>query len=89
MKKHYGIQVRTDYILTRTDGEEIPAKDVALFEASEELLKTVKEAQWLRDHIMGKEKRVNWGDTFDIDWGRLNNAFIMFDATVRKAEGKV
>lgn len=53
-----------------------------------ELVEAVKEARWLGGHIMGKEKRINWGDTFDIDFGRMNEVFLKFDAAIAAATGQ-
>lgn len=38
--------------------------------------KAVYRADWFIDHIMGEKKRVNWGETFDINWGEVNLALI-------------
>jgi len=45
-------------------------------EENERLREGVIEAKWFVDHVMGKEKRVDWGKTFNIDWGHLNTALI-------------
>lgn len=31
---------------------------------------------WFMGHVFGKKKRVDWGTTFDVDWGRIN-AFLL------------
>lgn len=42
----------------------------------DELKQGIINAQWFIEHVMGKEKRVDWGNTFNIDWGRVNTALI-------------
>lgn len=42
----------------------------------EELLQALREAIWFIDHVMGKEKRIDWGKSFNIDWARINTALI-------------
>lgn len=41
----HGIQIRTDYIMTRTDGETIPARDASTLEAAFELLAALEALQ--------------------------------------------
>jgi hypothetical protein len=41
-----------------------------------ELTEAVNEAKWFVDHVMGKEKRIDWGKSFSMDWGRVNTALI-------------
>ena len=48
----------------------------------------IREAQWFIDHVMGKEKRVDWGNTFSIDWGRVNTALIDISKAAQLAGGK-
>ena len=38
----HAIQVRTDYFLTRTDGESIPDSDAAMLDAAPELLEALE-----------------------------------------------
>ncbi len=62
------------------------AKELAhRYNCYNELLAAVKEAQWLREHIMGEKKRIDWGNTFDMDFARMNHAFIAFDKAAAKA----
>lgn len=58
------------------DAEEKAAFIVRACNDYEQMKKSLIEAQWFIDHVMGKEKRVNWGDTFNIDWGKVNTALI-------------
>lgn len=58
-----------------------------LIATAPDMYDAVKEAQWLARHIMGKEKRIDWGKTFDVDFARMNEAFMKFDAVIRRAEG--
>ena len=38
--------------------------------------KALLEAKWFVDHVMGNEKRVDWGKSFNMDWERVNTAMI-------------
>lgn len=38
--------------------------------------------KWFVDHIMGKEKRVDWGNTFGVDWGRVNSTLIEMEKSL-------
>ena|SRR5688572_2379893 len=61
------------------------AENERLKKANEELITAVTEAQWFVDHVMGKEKRIDWGKSYNIDWARLNTALIAINkATVNK-----
>lgn len=54
-----------------------------------ETLRTgVQDAKWLIDHIFDKKKRVNWGQTYDIDWGRMNTALINIEGASRTLDTK-
>jgi len=44
-----------------------------------EMNNAVTEAKWFIDHVMGKEKRIDWGRSFNIDWARINTAMITID----------
>lgn len=48
----------------------------ALEEENARLRGALEKAKWFIDHVMGKEKRVDWGRTFDIDWGKVNSALL-------------
>lgn len=52
------------------------AENERLKKSNEELTKAVIEAQWFVDHVMGKEKRIDWGRSYNIDWEHLNLALI-------------
>jgi hypothetical protein len=52
------------------------AENEKLKKSNEELTAAVIEAQWFVDHVMGKEKRIDWGKSYNIDWARLNAALI-------------
>lgn len=67
--------------------ESIAEKNVSLIAAAPDLLEALEEARWLRDHIMGDKKRIDWGNSFDVDFGRMNDAFIKFDVALAKAKG--
>lgn len=45
-------------------------------------------AKWLHDHIMSEKKRVDWGKTFDIDWGKVNDTLIAVDKALAQGGGK-
>lgn len=67
--------------------EELSANAAFMVEAvnnHEALLDIAKEAIWLMQHIMGKKKRIDWGKTFDVDFGHMNDAFIKFEK-IRRA----
>lgn len=47
-----------------------------LKKSNDEMAAALIEAKWFIDHVMGKEKRIDWGRSFNIDWGRVNTAMI-------------
>ena len=53
-----------------------------------ETLSALKEMKWFVDHVMGRKKRVDWGKTFDIEWGRVNSALIKMEKALFAAEGR-
>jgi hypothetical protein len=40
------------------------------------MTEAITESKWFIDHVMGKEKRIDWGKSYNIDWARLNTALI-------------
>jgi hypothetical protein len=62
-----------------SSGEWVKHEDV------KELIEALKKAQWLHRHILGKEKRVDWGKTFDVNWIGVNDALLSIDKAILKA----
>ena len=58
----------------------------ALKSRIEKLEEAVKLADWFADHIMGKQKRVDWGKSFDVDWGKVNVTFIKIKEALKADE---
>lgn len=53
-----------------------------------DLLRALEGMKWFVDHIMGDQKRVDWGNTFDMDWGKINEVFLDMENTLKKAKGE-
>ena len=53
-----------------------------------EMLAALEGMKWFVDHIMGKEKRVDWGKTFDMNWMGINEALINLEKAIAKAKGE-
>lgn len=51
-----------------------------------ELLEALKGMKWFVDHIMGKEKRVDWGNTFDINWMAVNENLVKMERALKRAK---
>lgn len=94
VKKYQNITKLT----TEIDVEESKGEDIAILVCSEAnanlialaptIFNALKEAKWFIDHIMGKEKRIDWGNSFNMDWFHVNNALIEIDQAIYKVEEK-
>lgn len=51
---------------------------------TEELVAAVKSAEWFINHVMGDKKRVDWGNTFDMDWAGVNDALLKISLAAKK-----
>lgn len=60
----------------------------ALMTSAPALYEALKGAKELIDHIFSG-KRVDWGRTFDIDWGMMNKNMCRVDQTMRDVRAKV
>lgn len=63
------------------------AENERLKKSNDEMSAALIEAKWFIDHVMGKEKRIDWGLSYNIDWGRVNTAMIAIDrSTVQQQQ---
>lgn len=51
---------------------------------NQKMKEALLKADWLHDHIFGKAKRVDWGKTFDINWGKINEALMSVSQAVAR-----
>ncbi len=78
-----------DYIIAMHHGSGDKAyADVKLICAAPDMLNALKLIQQLMSNLMAKGN-INWGQTFGIDFGLMNEALIAMDRAVADAEKKV
>jgi len=58
-----------------------------LFAAAPEMLEALSLAQRMMQNLMAKGN-INWGTTFGIDFGLMNETLIKLDRSIAKAEGR-
>ena len=61
---------------------------IALKADLESAVGDLEKVKIFHDHIIGKEKRVDWGSSF-VDWGILNEGLMALDKTISTLKSKL